>query len=250
MLGSGLVHGMYNPATVWSSDTGMYFDGVNDNAVVQLPSEILNGFTISMWVKTPNETYLDSPGDPNAIIFAIKQGIGKSTGPFLEAYYKDDGTDKIIINRTNAGATSAHLVDGSFNDADWQADFHFVLSVTPAEMVGYKNGVKFTGSQASSSGDWNLSSELIAENYYLHFGHQNNPNGANQNFSEYHIHDINVWGGVIPQQRVTNVYNNGEPKDETNNTHGTSGLYQTFDSNNNFAGILTTTALINGYEPS
>ena len=32
MLGNGIVHGMHNPATVWSSDTSLRFDGVNDHA--------------------------------------------------------------------------------------------------------------------------------------------------------------------------------------------------------------------------
>jgi len=240
MLGGGLAHGMYNPATVWSSDTGLYFDGVNDNALAIFPNEILNGFTISMWVKTPNETYSNNAGDPNAAIFGLRRGIGKSSGPFLTAYYKDDGTDRININRTNAGNTGINEVYGTFDDDDWEADFHLVVSVTPAQIVGYINGSAFTTNQAGSSGDW----DVEEGNYYLHFGHLNPASGASISFSEYHIHDINIWQGVLGSGEVASVYNNGEPKDETNSAYGT------FDSNNNFAGVATTTALINGYEPS
>ena len=53
MLGNGISHGMYNPATVWSSDTSMFFDGVNDVATYNASSDqnITNHFSVSLWFK-------------------------------------------------------------------------------------------------------------------------------------------------------------------------------------------------------
>ena len=248
MLGNGLAHGMYNPMAVWSSDTGLHCDGVNDYKLYTIPASaaatsLVNSFTISMWVKTPLY-YGIVGGDPNAGIFNLRSGVGK-VGHRLQVSWIDGtagGVNQIQISRTTNDESATVMVSATMNTAGWNSGFHLVVTVSPTALIGYVNGVAATTSNPGPSDSW---TDPQAVGWNMFFGALNNDNGFHS-FAESTTHDINIWSDIKTPAEIVDIYNLNEPKDETNNL---PNLYLTKDSNNDYEGG-TGDAIIIGYEPN
>ena len=222
MLGNGISHGMYNPATVWSSDTSMYFDGINDVATYNLGTghNIHDHFSVSMWVKA---------GEINAdfSLFQIRIGDSTKSTKRLKIWYRPSA-QRLYVTRVGTGG-EATIVNG-VTIAQMQQGVHVCFAMEHSgEMELYVN--EQVGSTVDIvSGNWNEEPELAT--------HINIGASDEQAFGEYFngwIRDITFFSGQISTQQIADVYNNAEPKDES----GSAALIHNWTSNNQYQGLLS-----------
>ena len=221
MLGNGISHGMYNPATVWSSDTSMYFDGVNDVATYNLGTghNIHDHFSVSMGGKA---------GEINAdfSLFQIRIGTSTKSDKRMKIWYRTS-QQRLYVSRVGIGG-EASIAKGVTID-QMQQGIHVCLAMENSEeMVLYVNGQ--AGSLVDTvSANWNEQSLDT---------HINIGASDEQAFGEYFngwIRDITFFNGQINQQHIADVYNNAEPKNES----GSPGLIHNWTSNNQYQGLLS-----------
>ena len=137
MLGNGIFHGMYNPATVWCLDSAVDFDGVNDYAITNfttsvLLNEFLNRGSISLWIRS-------RAADKEPILQI--QDASSDEGASMTLWY--DKTGKAIqFQRTNtAGGTPSTLPSEEITNAEIQNLHHVVLTWNTNGMNMYVDGV-------------------------------------------------------------------------------------------------------------
>jgi len=226
MLGNGIVHGMHNPATVWSSDTSLRFDGVNDHAKFPLAkatsdtNRLANSMHISLWL---NVRGLESSVDPT--IFMLNEDAVDEA--YLMVWY-DTSAGQIKVTRTDTEGlnpvTLSHgyvegLIVGSFTN----------IHVEVRDDAMTIHTLSSDGSSASTgagSGEWDdgkvmtiwLGSNLAGGNGPL----------------DGRISNLAVWRSVeAPDSiEVADVFNNGEPKNELETTNASLFLYYTASEKN------------------
>ena len=225
MLGNGIVHGMHNPATVWSSDTSLFFDGVNDHAKFPLAkatsdtNRLANSIHISLWL---NVGSLDASVDPT--IFMLNEDA--SDEAYLMVWY-DTSAEQIKVTRTDTAGSNpvtvshgyvGELIVGSFTNIHVKVlDDAMTITTTGSSGVSATTG--------AGSGEWDdgkvmtiwLGSNLAGGNGPL----------------DGRISNLAVWRSVDTGTiEVTDVFNNGEPKNELETTNASLFLYYTASEKN------------------
>lgn len=225
MLGNGMSHGMYNPATVWSSDTSMYFDGVNDMATYSLGTghNVHDHFSASMWVRA---------GEINTdfSLFQIRIGHSTKSTKRLKVWYRP-GTQRLHVTRVGIGGTTT--ITKGVALSQMQQGIHVCLAMENSEEI-----VLYVDGQAGSlvdtnSGNWEENQTLAT--------HINIGASEEQALGEYFngwIRDVTFFSGQIGGEQVADIYNSAEPKDQS----GSAALLHNWTSNNQYQGLLEHTA--------
>jgi hypothetical protein len=211
MLGNGLVPGMYNPATVWCSDTSLLFDGINDHCSFELEQDATTArlpdeLVVSFWAQHNGNVMIGNEDT----FFQLRVGSGR---PDLSMrVFWDESTEAIIVERDNADSSSQFYMSASHSATDFKTlDTHFAIVVNgEADLAAiYINGVK-ESDVTSIGGRWNYGG---SEPIFLNLGACDVEIGHANYFTGW-LHDICVYGAAINPSRITDAYNNGYPKNQ------------------------------------
>ena len=226
MLGNGTFHGMYNPSAVWANDSRILFDGVNDffdfndqtdgtfhNIV---GNNFVNAFSVSFWFQHNGAVGMGS----QQTFFRIQIG---SRGSDIVAKYIPTGSPGtgIYFTRADQGAPGTIDLTGfaGLSHSDFQASHsHYVLTMTKSEITMYKDGSGLAVTPGGSGGsDWESNDPL---GYNMRFG----ATGVISLLNGY-MNNIALYNRVLTGSEVTDIYNNGEPKNELRNPGGDPVVY-------------------------
>ena len=228
MLGNGTFHGMYNPSVVWANDSRLLFDGVNDSIEVEsfhdiVGNDFVNAFSVSFWFQHNGPV---NAGNEQTF-FRIQIG---ERGSDIVANYVPSGSPGVGIYFTRADQEIpgvldltgfvgvSHLTLSSYN--------HYVLTMTKDNISMYLNGNNSAVDPGSSTGgnDWASNDPL---GYNMRFGAL----GVTRFLNGY-MNNIALYNRVLTGSEVTDIYNNGEPKNELRNPGGDPIIYYTANEKN------------------
>ena len=201
MLGSGMFN-MYDAANVWANDSAVFFDGVNDFALIELPqaqnTKLRNNFTLSLWVK-PRTTTIDAD-----FIIWYHEETSPGNNAFQYLWY-DESEEKIKFTRTDADGNNAATSDHSYAKTKFSAWTHVAVSVDAGGLMRiFAHGAE-DGTAADNPGDWTASPSNM---YYGVNG------AANDNFFNGYINNVAIWDGPFGGAQILDVFNAGKPKNE------------------------------------
>ena len=201
MLGNGIFHGMYNPATVWSSDSSLYFDGVNDYARLVSGEgsfdEIAHSMTVSMWVRLkPSETYQDS------LFFQI---YSRDNGRLL--FFWDANAERILLQRWDALGANVQTIGAPLTVSTITKLRHtnLLFVIASGSMTIFIDGDAQPGLVAT------IPTWSTGQSQEMFFGAQYQSSGINK-FCSGWIHDISIWNTELPPNpSIAEIYNEGDP---------------------------------------
>ena len=219
MLGNGLVHGMYNPATVWASDTSVYFDGVNDYALFtpnranSATNALVDDMRISLWVKIRSI-------DADQTMLFIKD---VDEDAYLKLWY-DYSEEQLVVTRTDRDAN---------NPVDLRHDYVVENMDTRVTNIQIKIksdsmsistaavGISPSATVSAGSGEW------YADNVITFCLGRNAPTGSE--LLDGWISNLAIWSQADLWGTVNNadVFNSGEPKNELETANAALYLYYT-----------------------
>jgi hypothetical protein len=231
MLGNGVFHGMYNPSVVWANDSRILFDGVNDffEVVGQgsgsfhdiVGNDFVNAFSVSFWFQHNGSVSLSN----EQTFFRIQIG---SRGSDIVAKYIPGGTSGVYFTRADQENPSTIDLTGfiGLSHLNFQTYNHYVLTMTKDTITMYLNGSNMIVDPGSSTGgdDWASNDPL---DYTLKFGAL----GAVK-FLNGHMNNIAIYNRVLTSTEVTDIYNNGEPKNELRHPGGDPVVYYATNEKN------------------
>lgn len=202
MLGNGIFNSMYNSAIVWSSDSSIYFDGVNDSVKLVGQSgsfdELFssNGMTVNMWVRFKDaETYSDS---------TFFQIYSRTNGRIL--LWWEASSQIVYLMRWDDAGSNVQTTSADLTIANLKSLSHthlgFIIDSNGMQLV--INGQHQPGLVATIP-QWGAN-----RLYELYFGVDKNESGNQVNFLNGWIHDITIWDIVNPGA-IGEIYNENEP---------------------------------------
>lgn len=201
MLGNGIFNSMYNSAVVWSSDSSIYFDGVNDSVKLIGQSgsfdTLIQDISVSMWVRFKAvETYSD------ATFFQI---YSRNNGRILLWWEAD--TEKVYLMRWDESGSNVKTTSADLTVANLKSTNHthlgFRIDSNGMELI--INGQIQIGLVAAIP-TWQTGG--VKE---LYFGVNKNFSGNSVNFLNGWIHDITIWNAHHTPAIFGEIYNEGEP---------------------------------------
>ena len=221
MLGNGVFNGMYNSATVWASDSSMYFDGVNDVASLvgtegsfdELFSS--DGMTVSMWVR------LSTTDD-----CSFFQMWSRTTGRIL--FFWDASAQKVYLSRSdnnnqNTQTQSANLATNTIGSTN---HCHLVFRISNGSISIVVNSV-LGESLVDTVPIWSVGGA-----YEIYFGASKNTSNVFNKFSRGWIHDITIWNTHLPTSAINEIYNQGLPNNVLELKDNNLEYYQTCSEKN------------------
>ena len=233
MLGNGTFHGMYNPSAVWANDSRILFDGVNDffDLSDQLAgtfhdivgNDFVNAFSVSFWFQHNGPVGLGN----EQTFFRIQIG---ARGSDIVAKYVPSGSPGVGVYFTRADQNNPSTLDltgfaGLSHSAFQASHSHYVLTMTKSEITMYKDGSGLAVTLGGSGGsDWASEDPL---GYNMRFGAL----GVTRFLNGY-MNNIALYNRVLTGSEVTDIYNNGEPKNELRNPGGDPVIYYAANEKN------------------
>lgn len=229
MLGNGTFHGMYNPSVVWANDSRLLFDGVNDFIEIGsfhdiVGNDFVNAFSVSFWFQHNGPVGLGN----EQTFFRIQIG---ARGSDIVAKYVPSGSPGVGVYFTRADQNNPSTLDltgfiGLSHSYFQNSHNHYVLTMTKDTITMYLNGNNTLVDPGSSTGgdDWASDDPL---GYTLKFGAL----GATRFLNGY-MNNIAVYNRVLTGSEVTDIYNNGEPKNELRNPEGDPVIYYATNEKN------------------
>lgn len=225
MLGNGLVHGMYNPATVWASDTSIYFDGVNDYAKFTLSrtsdlDALVNSIQISVWVRIP------AIGTVDHTILLLKQDDGDA---YIKLWY-DTSEEQLVLTRTDTNGSNPISVNHNYPTAlitgGSSGTYTNIFATAATDILTITTS--FAGAAVSTTsvtdgagGEWDDASVM---NIWLGL----NEAGGNNPMLGW-ISNLAIWNDAeaVETDGVADIFNLGEPKNELETQNEDLFIYHT-----------------------
>jgi hypothetical protein len=202
VLGNGIFNTMCNSATVWSSDSSLYFDGVHDFLKLTGQEDSFSGLnhamSVSMWVRlAPHETLQD------ATFFQI---YSRNNGKIL--FWWDSSAGRIYLQRWDHSGqlTNTTSVPRSGNALTNTHHTHLLFAINSGSMTIYVNGQLLDVGEASALPPW--SSGVTHE---LYIGARHSGGESKDNFFSGWIHDVSIWSSRLSSSYIAEIYNEGEP---------------------------------------
>tara|TARA_R110000823_G_scaffold309186_1_gene433232 strand:- start:615 stop:1418 length:804 start_codon:yes stop_codon:yes gene_type:complete len=226
MLGNGIVHGMHNPATVWASDTSIYFDGVND--YVKLPltrtstlDALVNSIQVSVWVRIP------AIGTVDHTILLLKEASGDA---YIKLWY-DTSEENLVLTRTDSAGSNPISVNHGYPAlaiTGYTSGLYTNICVRATADVltistSTPNAVVSTSTVTDGGGGaWD--GDVPPTNLWLGL----NEAGGNNPMLGW-INNLAIWSGAntIDDDGITDIFNLGEPKNELETQNENLFIYHT-----------------------
>ena len=226
MLGNGLVHGMYNPATVWASDTSIYFDGVNDYAKFTLSRTsdldvLVNSIQISVWVRIP------AIGTVDHTILLLKQASGDA---YIKLWY-DTSEEQLVLTRTDKNGSNpisvnhsypAAVITGGANGAYTNICARATTDILTITTSFAGAAVSTTSVTDGAGGEWDDTMPIM--NIWLGL----NEAGGNNPMLGW-ISNLAIWkdAEAVDAAGIADIFNLGEPKNELETQNEDLFIYHT-----------------------
>ena len=204
MLGAGL----FNPlatVNVWSNDSAIFFDGVNDRALIELPqaaNEMLrNNFTLSLWVVPRTATF-----SSDFIIWYHEETSPTLANNAFQYLWYDESEEKFKFTRTDTNGDNPETSEYPIAKSKLTEWHHVVVSVSGNGLMRlFINSAEDGDETADNPGNWTASPSNM---YY-------GVNGAsNDKFFNGYINNVAIWNEPFGGTQVVDIYNEGEPKNE------------------------------------